>query len=66
MEQKKIKIAVIGCGGIANVKHLPAYQELDVVELVAVCDIKIEKAKATADKFGIPAYYEDYNQVLDI
>ena len=66
MEQKKIKIAVIGCGGIANVRHLPAYQKLDAVELVAVCDINIEKAKTTADEFGIPTYYEDYNEVLDI
>ncbi len=66
MAQKKIKMAVIGCGGIANGVHFPAYQKLDTVELVAVCDIKVEKAKAAAEKFGVPAFYEDYNEVLEI
>ena len=57
---------IIGCGGIANVRHLPALQKLDAVELVAACDIKVEKAKTAAQEFGIPAYYEDYNEVLNI
>ena len=34
---KKLKIALIGAGGIANNAHAPAYEKMDNVEIVAVC-----------------------------
>ena len=63
---KKLKIAVIGAGGISHGAHLPAYAKMDNVEIVALCDIKIERAKKLADKYNVPAVYEDYNDVLNI
>ena len=39
---------------------------MDNVEIVALCDIIIEKAKKLADKYNVPAVYEDYNDVLNI
>jgi len=62
----KLKIAVIGCGGISTAAHMPAYEKMDNVEVVALCDIKIEKAKQLAQKFGVKDVYEDYNDVLNI
>ncbi len=63
----KIKIAIIGCGGIARKAHMPQYQKLTGdFEIVAVCDIVEKKAEAFANDFGIPAYYTDYNDVLNI
>ena len=42
---KKLKFGIIGCGGIANGKHMPAYKALgDEVELCAFCDIIEERA----------------------
>ena len=36
----KLKIGIIGCGGIANGKHMPALKKLsDKAEMVAFCDI---------------------------
>ena len=65
--KNKIKIAVIGCGGIAGAGHMPQYQILkDDFEVVAVCDIIESRAKAFAEKFGVPAYYADYKDVLKI
>lgn len=53
------KMAVIGCGFFAQ-NHLNAWHELsqqsDNVELVAVCDMRPEKAEAAAKKFGARAY----------
>ncbi len=63
---KKLKIAVIGVGGIAQNAHLPGYANMDNVEIVAVCDIKPERAEMVAEKFGIPAFYTDYRDVLKI
>ena len=35
----KVRIGIIGCGGIANGKHMPALKKLSDVEMVAFCDI---------------------------
>lgn len=63
---EKLKIALIGAGGIANWAHLPGYSRMDNVELVAVCDIIEERAKKAAEKYNIPAVYTDYHDVLNI
>lgn len=42
---KKLRIGIIGCGRIAVVKHFPAFAKAkDRVDLVAFCDIEIERA----------------------
>ncbi len=63
---EKIKIGVIGCGGIANGKHMPAEKRNPASELVAFCDIIEERAlKAKAD-FGTSesGVYTDYKKML--
>ena len=47
------RIAVIGLGTIA-VEHLGAYQRNDQAEIVAVCDVDVERAKARAEQFDVP------------
>ena len=45
----KLKIGIIGCGGISNGKHMPALSRLsDKVEMVAFCDIIVERAQEAA------------------
>lgn len=63
---KKIRVGMIGCGGIANSKHLPALKSLDNVEIVAFCDIIPEKAEAAREAYGTPeaAVYTDYRELL--
>ena len=63
----KIRIGIIGCGGIANGKHMPALAKLDNAEMVAFCDIVVERAQAAAKQFGAPgaAVYEDYRKLLE-
>jgi len=46
------RYAIVGCGGIANSSHLPAVERLDNVDIVAVCDIAEERAKAATQKYG--------------
>ncbi len=62
-----LKIGIIGCGGIANGKHMPALKQVKEVEMVAFCDIDKEKAvKAKAD-FGneTAVVYTDYKELLE-
>ncbi|WP_040206062.1 Gfo/Idh/MocA family protein [Neobacillus jeddahensis] len=58
---KKIRIGVIGCGSIAQHRHLPEYQMNPNVELAAVCDINQERALEIAEKYGVLSYtsYEE-------
>jgi predicted dehydrogenase len=63
---KTYRIAIIGCGGIANGKHMPSLSKLKNVEMVAFCDIVVEKAKEAAEKYGKgeTKVYENYKEVL--
>lgn len=63
----KLQVGIIGCGGIATKKHLPALRKLsDKVELVAFCDIVLERAQDAARRYGTKsaAVYEDYRLLL--
>ena len=39
----KLKVGVIGCGGIATGRHIPAYINNPNTDLVAVYDSSVEK-----------------------
>lgn len=52
---EKLKVAVIGCGNI-SVMHLDSIVSFDDVELVAVCDVKPERAEAASKKYGGKVY----------
>lgn len=58
-----MQIAVIGCGGIAALRHIPAIQKLDCAEITAYYDLYYERAKEYASRYGGKAY-EDYGELL--
>lgn len=61
---EKLKVAVIGCGRI-SVMHFYSISTLsDKISLVAVCDVKKDRADESAKKYGAKAYY-DYKKLLD-
>ena len=65
---EKVRVAVIGAGGIANLRHLPAYKQAEErgdAELVAVCDPVESAARAAAERFGVPEVFADYRALLD-
>ena len=63
---RKLKIGVIGAGGIAAHAHMPGYAKMDNVEIVAICDIKLEKAKKLAEEYNVAQVYEDYMDVINL
>ncbi|PEL07747.1 Gfo/Idh/MocA family protein [Bacillus sp. AFS017336] len=62
----KLKVGIIGCGGIANGKHMPSLAALDNVEMVAFCDIIEERAIKAKKQFGTEEAktYTDYKELL--
>ena len=61
---KKFRMAIIGAGNICQSAHVPAYKKIDDVEIVAVADWKIERARQVAANFPGCKAYETAEQVL--
>ncbi len=63
---KRFRVGIIGCGGIANQKHMPSIKAVGKADMVAFCDIIEERAVKAARDFGTPdaKFYTDYKELL--
>jgi predicted dehydrogenase len=62
---KKLRIGIIGSGGIAQGCHMRGYAAIpELCEIVATCDVNEETAKKAAEKFDVPNTYTDYTEML--
>ena len=59
-----MKVAIIGCGTIANAAHIPAYMKNPDVEIKYFCDVMLERAQAAVEKYGCGTAVSDYRQAL--
>ena len=50
----KLRLGLIGVGGIMNGTHIPGYLTCDDCEIVAICDINPETLKKVGEKLNIP------------
>jgi predicted dehydrogenase len=64
MSDGKLRVALMGVGAIAQVVHLPVLNDLDEVELTAVCDVDNVRANALAARFGIPHIFRNDEDVF--
>lgn len=61
----KLRVGIIGTGGISHC-HMSGYKKLaDTVDVVAVCDIDEEKVKKYAAQYNVPRYYLNYREMLE-
>ena len=60
----KIKVGVIGCGAIAQRRHITEYADNSQVEIVAVCDINEERVNEVAEQYNAKAY-TNYEELLN-
>ena len=61
---ERVRIALVGCGRIAQVAHLPAFEKAAGVELVAVSDPSREVAEAVARRYAVPEAYTSQAEAL--
>lgn len=61
----KVRYAIIGCGGIAHMFHLPEMTQIPSTEFILACDIREHRARFTAEKFGATGWTADYKEVLN-
>jgi predicted dehydrogenase len=60
---RRIRTGVIGCGSVSN-SYLPVLTTSPYVEVVSLCDIKPERARAQAEKFQIAKHYPHIDAML--
>ncbi|MCK5803913.1 MAG: Gfo/Idh/MocA family oxidoreductase [Lentisphaeria bacterium] len=61
---KKVRVAIVGCGGISET-HIKAYTKIPEVEIVAGVDIKPERLTVMKEKYGIENLYEKWEDMLE-
>ncbi len=62
---ERVRVAIIGLGGVAQIVHLPNLSKIKNVEIKAVAEIKKSRLNAVADKFDIKERYTDFRELLE-
>ena len=66
MAKKRLRVALIGCGGNMRGAHVPRIQADGAVEIAAVADTSEEAAQALMDRWGRPVpCYADYRDMIE-
>ena len=63
----KLKIGIVGVGGIANGVHIPGLLRTGEVEIYAICDIDTNRLNEVGEKLGVPESrrFADYNALIN-
>lgn len=61
-----LRVGIVGCGGIANGKHLPAMKRNGNFKFEAFCDLIEERAIKAKEEYGTPEsrVYTDYKELI--
>jgi len=65
MSEKRYKVGLLGAGYIIDV-HAKSLIHQGDKELLAVCDLSIDKAQAAADTFNIPYVFDSLDEMLKL
>jgi len=60
----KIKVGIIGAGFIGPV-HIEAVRRLGFAEIVGFADMNQDLARAKAEQFHIPQFYDNYDELIN-
>jgi predicted dehydrogenase len=59
-----MRVGIIGSGAIVQVAHLPVLRRMKSVDVRAICDTDLPKARAIAERFGVKNAYDDIEDLL--
>ncbi|PLT27743.1 Gfo/Idh/MocA family protein [Peribacillus deserti] len=60
----KLRIGIIGAGGIAQARHIPTLLKNEEVTVEAVYDLNMDAAAAAAGRFNIPKIMNSYQELF--
>jgi predicted dehydrogenase len=61
---ERLRVGIVGGGAITQVAHLPVLRKLKSIEVAAICDIDLPKARALADRFAVKDAFDDIEDLL--
>ena len=66
LSEKPLKIAVVGCGAVTELRHLPALMRRNDVQIAALVDSNQTRAQKLADDFSVPRVLPNHRGLLDL
>jgi len=63
-KKSKVRVAMIGAGGMANNVHYPSLASFADVEIAAICDLDEQRLQKTADQYNIQGRYTNYRKMV--
>lgn len=60
-----IRLGIIGCGAVTELRHLPALRQVDGVKVSALSDIDSARLERVAGRFKVAGRYTDYRQLIE-
>ena len=65
MPNEEIRVGLIGAGLNTRDRHIPGFQSVEGLEIVAVANRSRESGRRVADQFNIPQVYDDWRELLE-
>jgi predicted dehydrogenase len=62
---QRVRIGIIGAGGNTRTRHIPGFQAIPGVEVVAVCNRTKASGEKVAREFAIPRVAESWKEIVD-
>ena len=59
-----LRIGIVGAGANTRSRHIPGFQEIDCIEVVAVCNRSRASGQKAADEFGITDVHDDWKELV--
>ena len=60
-----VRLGIVGCGRVTELRHLPALGGVPGAEVVALSDVDAARLAVVADRFGVARRYGDYAELIE-
>lgn len=65
LHAQTIRLGIVGCGSVTQLRHLPALRRVNDIEVVALCDVNKATLENVAGQFGIARRYQDDRELIE-
>lgn len=63
--KESLRVALVGCGHVAQQQHIPSLLKIKRAEIVAICDKNEALVKRVSERFHVSRYYTDFSKMLE-
>ena len=64
MNDKTIRVGIVGAGANTTSRHIPGLQSIEGIEIVSVCNRSRTSSERVAQQFNIPKIYENWQELV--